>query len=218
MTVVLDTGDFTVDAGEIVALLGANGAGKSTVIETILGFQGARPIRLFGQDVTALSVERRVALGVGYVPERRRLFSSLTVAENLEASSRLPAAQRRQRVEEMLAVFPMLGERPDARAWLLSGGQQQMLALARALMDRPRLLLLDEPTLGLAPVVVADLLARLRATAAAGTAVLLSEQRASLALGIASRGVVLGRGRVVRSASAAELLADSRLADLMAGG
>jgi branched-chain amino acid transport system ATP-binding protein len=217
MTVALDTGDFTVDAGEIVALLGANGAGKTTVMETILGVRRARPVRLFGQDVTTLPVERRVALGVGYVPERRRLFASLTVAENLEASSRLPAVQRRRRVDEMLAAFPMLGERPDARAWLLSGGQQQMLALARALMDRPRLLLLDEPTLGLAPVVVADLLARLRTTAAEGTAVLLSEQRASLALGIASRGVVLSRGRVVRSASASDLLADPHLADLMAG-
>jgi branched-chain amino acid transport system ATP-binding protein len=201
-----------------VALLGANGAGKTTLMETILGFRASRAIRLFGEDVTALSVERRVALGVGYVPERRRPFASLTVAENLEASSRLPVAQRRQRVAEILAAFPMLGERPDARAWLLSGGQQQMLALARALMDRPRLLLLDEPTLGLAPVVVADLLARLRASSAAGTAILISEQRASLALGIATRGVVLSRGRVVRRASASELLADPRLADLMAGG
>jgi branched-chain amino acid transport system ATP-binding protein len=218
MSIVLDTGDFNVAAGEIVALLGANGAGKTTLMETILGFRASRAIRLFGEDVTALSVERRVALGMGYVPERRRPFASLTVAENLEASSRLPAAQRRQRVDEILAAFPMLGERPDARAWLLSGGQQQMLALARALMDRPRLLLLDEPTLGLAPVVVADLLARLRASSAAGTAILISEQRASLALGIATRGVVLSRGRVVRRASASELLADPRLADLMAGG
>jgi branched-chain amino acid transport system ATP-binding protein len=218
MSIVLDTGDFNVAAGEIVALLGANGAGKTTLMETILGFRASRAIRLFGEDVTALSVERRVALGVGYVPERRRPFASLTVAENLGASSRLPVAQRRQRVAEILAAFPMLGERPDARAWLLSGGQQQMLALARALMDRPRLLLLDEPTLGLAPVVVADLLARLRASSAAGTAILISEQRASLALGIATRGVVLSRGRVVRGASASELLADPRLADLMAGG
>jgi branched-chain amino acid transport system ATP-binding protein len=218
MTVALDIGDFTVDAGEIVAVLGANGAGKTTLMETILGFRSSRTIRLFGQDVAALPVERRVALGVGYVPERRRPFASLTVAENLEASSRLPAAQRRRRVGEMLAAFPMLGERPDARAWLLSGGQQQMLALARALMDRPRLLLLDEPTLGLAPVVVGDLLARLRATAAEGTAVLISEQRASLALAIASRGVVLSRGRIMRIASASDLLADPRLADLMAGG
>ena len=217
MSIVLDTGDFTVAAGEIVALLGANGAGKTTLMETILGFRTSRAIRLFGQDVTSLPVERRVALGVGYVPERRRLFASLTVAENLEASSRLPAAPRRRRVGEMLAAFPMLGERPDARAWLLSGGQQQMLALARALMDRPRLLLLDEPTLGLAPVIVADLLARLRTTAADGTAVLLSEQRASLALGLASRGVVLSRGRVVRVASAYDLSNDPHLADLMAG-
>jgi branched-chain amino acid transport system ATP-binding protein len=187
-------------------------------METILGFRPSRTIRLFGQDVTALPVERRIALGVGYVPERRRLFAGLTVIENLEAASRLPGAPRRKRVEEMLAAFPMLGERPQARAWLLSGGQQQMLALARALIDRPGLLLLDEPTLGLAPLVVADLLARLRATAAEGTAILLSEQRASLALGIASRGVVLSRGRVVRNASAAELANDPQLADLMAGG
>jgi branched-chain amino acid transport system ATP-binding protein len=215
---VLDTGDLTVASGEIVALLGANGAGKTTLMETILGFHPSRTIRLFGQDVTSLSVERRVALGVGYVPERRRLFAGLTVAENLEAASRLPASPRRKRVAEMLAAFPMLGERPHARAWLLSGGQQQMLALARALIDKPRLLLLDEPTLGLAPLVVADLLARLRAAAAEGTAILLSEQRASLALGAAQRGVVLSRGRVVRTAPSSELLADPRLADLMAGG
>jgi branched-chain amino acid transport system ATP-binding protein len=215
---VLDTGTFTVAAGEIVALLGANGAGKTSLMETILGFRPSRAIRLFGGDVSALPVERRIALGVGYVPERRRLFAGLTVAENLEAASRLPAAQRRRRVAEMLAAFPMLAERPHARAWLLSGGQQQMLALARAMIDRPRLLLLDEPTLGLAPLVVADLLARLRATAAEGTAILLSEQRASLALGIAHRGVVLSRGQVVRSASAADLANDPQLADLMAGG
>jgi branched-chain amino acid transport system ATP-binding protein len=218
MSAALETGDFAVAAGEIVALLGANGAGKTTLMETILGFRASRAIRLFGRDVTTLPVERRIALGVGYVPERRRLFAGLTVAENLEASSRLPAAQRRRRVDEMLAAFPMLGERPNARAWLMSGGQQQMLALARALMDRPRLLLLDEPTLGLAPLVVADLLARLRAAAAEGTAILLSEQRASLALGIASRGIVLSRGRVVRIASAPELANDPQLADLMAGG
>jgi len=215
---VLDTGTFTVAAGEIVALLGANGAGKTSLMETVLGFRPSRSIRLFGQDVSALPVERRIALGVGYVPERRRLFAGLTVAENLEAASRLPAAPRRRRVEEMLAAFPMLAERPHAHAWLLSGGQQQMLALARAMIDRPRLLLLDEPTLGLAPVVVTDLMARLRATAAEGTAILLSEQRASLALGVAERGIVLSRGQVVRSASAAELSNDPQLADLMAGG
>ena len=199
-----------------MALLGGNGAGKTTLLETVLGFHPGR-VMLFGRDASALAVEQRIGLGVGYVPEGRRVFAGLTVRENLEASSSQPAQQRRQRLDEMLALFPMLGERPEARAWLLSGGQQQMLALARALMDRPRLLLLDEPTLGLAPVVVADLLRRLGAMTADGTAILLAEQRAALALSVARRGVVLSRGQVVRRGSAAELAADPTLADLMAG-
>jgi branched-chain amino acid transport system ATP-binding protein len=216
MSAVLEIGDVSVEAGEIVALLGSNGAGKTTLLETVLGFHPGRVV-LFGRDASALAVEQRVGLGMGYVPEGRRVFAGLTVRENLEAASSLPAGQRRQRVEEMLALFPMLGERPGARAWLLSGGQQQMLALARALMGHPRLLLLDEPTLGLAPVVVADLLRRLAAMTANGTAILLAEQRAALALGVARRGVVLSRGQVVRRGSAAELVADPTLADLMAG-
>ena len=216
MTVALQIGELTVDVGEIVALLGSNGAGKTTLLETVLGFH-LGPVMLFGENVESLTVEQRVARGIGYVPERRRVFAGLTVRENLEASSSLPVRERRQRVEEMLAMFPMLGERPEARAWLLSGGQQQMLALARALMNKPRLLLLDEPTLGLAPMVVHDLLQRLAAMAAAGTAVLLAEQRASLALGVAQRGVVLSRGQLARGGSAAELAADPALADLMAG-
>jgi branched-chain amino acid transport system ATP-binding protein len=216
MSAVLEIGDVSVEAGEIVALLGGNGAGKTTLLETVLGFHPGRVV-LFGSDASALAVEQRVSLGVGYVPEGRRVFAGLTVHENLEAASSLPAPQRRQRVDEMLALFPMLGERPDARAWLLSGGQQQMLALARALMDRPRLLLLDEPTLGLAPVVVADLLRRLAGMTADGTAILLAEQRAALALGVARRGVILSRGQLVRRGSAAELAADPALADLMAG-
>src|SRR4051812_14463411 len=217
MSAVLEIDEVSVEAGEIVALLGGNGAGKTTLLETVLGFHPGRVV-LFGRDAGALAVEQRIALGVGYVAEGRRVFAGLTVRENLEAASSLSASQRRQRVEEMLALFPMLGERPEARAWLLSGGQQQMLALARALMERPRLLLLDEPTLGLAPLVVADLMTRLKTTAGDGTAILLSEQRASLALGIADRGAVFNRGEVVRIASAQELLADPRLADLMAGG
>jgi branched-chain amino acid transport system ATP-binding protein len=216
MSAVLEIGEVSVEAGEIVALLGGNGAGKTTLLETVLGFHPGR-VMLFGRDASALAVEQRIALGVGYVPEGRRVFAGLTVRENLEASSSFPAGQRRQRLDEMLALFPMLGERPEARSWLLSGGQQQMLALARALMDRPRLLLLDEPTLGLAPVVVADLLKRLGAMTADGTAILLAEQRAALALGVARRGVVLSRGQVVRRGSAAELAADPMLADLMAG-
>lgn len=217
MSAVLEIGEVVVGTGEIVALLGGNGAGKTRLLETALGFHRGRVV-LFGEDVTDVSVEQRVLRGIGYVPEGRRVFAGLTVRENLEASSSLPAAKRRRLVEQMLSVFPMLGERPDARAWLLSGGQQQMLALARALMNRPRLLLLDEPTLGLAPVVVADLLQRLAAMAADGTAILLAEQRAALALGVAHRGVVLSRGRVVKAGSAAELAADPALADSMAGG
>lgn len=216
MSVVLDIGDLSVEAGEIVALLGGNGAGKTTLLETVLGFHPGRVV-LFGEVVTSMPVEQRILMGVGYVPEGRRVFAGLTVRENLEASSSLPPRQRRQRVEEMLALFPMLGERPEARAWLLSGGQQQMLALARALMNKPRLLLLDEPTLGLAPGVVADLLRRLAAMSADGTAILLAEQRAAVALGVAHRAVVLSRRQVVRRGTAAELAADPTLADLMAG-
>jgi branched-chain amino acid transport system ATP-binding protein len=217
MTRLVEIGDVSVGEGEIVALLGGNGAGKTTTIETVLGFRPGRVI-LFGQDAASLSVERRVSLGIGYVPAGRRVFAGLTVRENLEAASSLPATERRRRTDEMLAEFPILGERPDARAWLLSGGQQQMLALARALMSKPRLLLLDEPTLGLAPLVVADLLRRLTIMAARGTAILLAEQRAGLALRIASRGIVLSRGRVVLAGRAPELAANPTLADLMAGG
>ncbi|MFI5000388.1 MAG: ABC transporter ATP-binding protein [Reyranellales bacterium] len=216
---VLDLGDFRVETGEILALLGGNGAGKTELLETILGFRPATgTLKLFGQDVASLSVERRVAMGMGYVPEGRRVFAGMTVRENLEASCSLPSAERRRRVEEMLALFPMLAERPEARAWLLSGGQQQMLALARALMNRPRLLLLDEPTLGLAPLVVSDLMGTLTRLAGDGMAILLAEQRAGLVLGLAHRGVVLSRGKIVRLAPSAELLADPTLADLMAGG
>ncbi len=217
MSAVLEIGEVSVEAGEIVALLGGNGAGKTTLLETVLGFHPGR-VMLFGRDASALAVEQRIGLGVGYVPEGRRVFAGLTVRENLEAASSLPARQRRQRLDEMLALFPMLAERPEARAWLLSGGQQQMLALARALMDRPRLLLLDEPTLGLAPVVVADLLRRLTAMTVDGTAILLAEQRAALALAAATRGLVLSRGQIVQSGPAAALAADPSLADLMAGG
>ncbi len=213
---VLAVHELAVEAGEIVALLGANGSGKTELLETVLGFR-AGPVRMFDRDVSRLAVEQRIALGVGYVPEGRRVFAGLTVRENLEAACGLPAAARRQRLDEVLALFPMLAERPRARAWALSGGQQQILALARALMNRPRLLLLDEPTLGLAPAVVADLWRHLRTVAADGTAVLLAEQRAALALSLAGRGVVLKAGRVVLAGSAAELVANPALSSLMGG-
>jgi branched-chain amino acid transport system ATP-binding protein len=205
-------------AGEVVALLGGNGAGKTTLLETVLGLRSGVSVKLFGEEVASLPAEARVRRGVGYVPEGRRVFAGLTVRENLEVASFLAGAARRERVDTLLASFPALGERPQARAWLLSGGQQQMLALARALVDRPRLLLLDEPTLGLAPLIVADLFARLRVLAKAGTAILLAEQRAGPALSIADRAVVLSKGRIVLQASAADLVADATLADLIAAG
>lgn len=213
---VLAMDGLSVDAGEIVALLGANGSGKTWMLEQALGFH-ACPVRLFGNDVSALPVEARIALGVGYVPQGRRVFAGLTVRENLEASCRFSVGERRRRLDEVLAVFPMLAERPEARAWLLSGGQQQMLALARAMMNRPRLLLLDEPTLGLAPAIVGELWRHLRAAVAGSTAIVVAEQRAALALAVASRGVVLKDGEPCLSGAAAELLANPELSRLVGG-
>ena len=127
MSAVLEIGELSVGAGEIVAVLGGNGAGKTGLLETILGFRSGR-VSLFGRDVTSLAVEQRVLSGLGYVPEGRRVFAALTVRENLEAACALPADQRRQRVGEMLALFPMLAERPQARAWLLSSSMRRINA------------------------------------------------------------------------------------------
>lgn len=170
---VLEIDALTVNAGEIAVLPGEDSTQKTALLETIMGFRPGK-VMLFGRDVSTLAVEKRVRLGVGYVPAGRRVFASLTVRENIEAASSLPARERRQRVEEMLALFPMLAERPDARAWLLSGGQQQMLALARAMVDRPRLLLLDQPTTGLATAIANDVRLRLEGLARAGVAMVVA--------------------------------------------
>lgn len=168
---VIDT--VSVGAGEIAVLPAEDSARNTALLETIMGFRPGAA-QLFGQDVSALAVERRVRLGVGYVPAGRRVFASLTVRENIEAASSLPSREREQRVAEMLALFPMLGERPQARAWLLSGGQQQMLALARAMVDRPRLLLLDQPTTGLATAIAAEVRERLERLAKDGVAIVIA--------------------------------------------
>ncbi len=171
---VLSIGALSVAAGESAVLPGEDSGQKTALLETIIGFRPGA-VTLFGKDVSALAVEQRVRLGVGYVPAGRRVFAGLTVRENIEVASFLPARVRRHRVAEMLALFPMLGERPQARAWLLSGGQQQMLALARAMVDRPRLLLLDQPTLGLATPVANDVRQRLEALAKEGVAIVVAD-------------------------------------------
>jgi branched-chain amino acid transport system ATP-binding protein len=198
--------DLAVARGEIVALLGANGAGKSSTLNAIAGLVpiAGGSVALDGAPVGGLSAEALARRGVGLVPEGRRVFAGLTVAENLVlgGAAHLDAAARRARVAEMEARFPILGERRDQRAGLLSGGEQQMLAIARALMARPRLLLMDEPSLGLAPQMVErvfDLIAELRDE---GITILLVEQNVPMSLDIADRALVLANGRVALSGTA----------------
>ena len=199
-----------VDAGEIVSLLGANGAGKSTLLRVLSGLiplsRGA--IRLDGHDISRIPPHRRVALGVVHVPEGRHVLAGLTVRENLRLGAfihRDDRARLEEREAYAYSLFPILCERAQQPAGLLSGGEQQMLALARALMSRPRVLLLDEPSLGLAPQVVAQIFAVVRRLRDDGMPILLVEQNARKALEIADRGVVLRRGRIVLAGPANEL-------------
>jgi len=202
--------DLALSPGELVALVGANGAGKTTLLRALSGVHRASGRVTFdGEEITHASSERRVALGIVQVPEGRQVFSPLSVEDNL----RLGAYRRGRRaaprsLERVYALFPALAARRKTAAGTLSGGQQQMLAIGRALMAQPRLLLLDEPSMGLAPRLVAEIFACVRALRDAATAVLLVEQNARGALGIADRGYVLETGRLVKSGSGAELLAD----------
>ncbi|GGF25628.1 ABC transporter ATP-binding protein [Aliidongia dinghuensis] len=182
----------------VTVLLGPNGAGKTELLETIMGLRAplAGTIRLDGADIDRWPAERRARAGIGWCPEGRRVFPGLTVAENLELVAQAPAWERRRRLAMVLDYFPALRDRQGAVAWTLSGGQQQMLAVGRALMTAPRLLLLDEPSRGLAPVLVAELFAVLRRFADAGLVVLLAEQAVEAALTVADRAAVLERGRL----------------------
>jgi branched-chain amino acid transport system ATP-binding protein len=202
-----------VAAGEIVTVIGANGAGKSTLLNAAMGaLPSAGGARFAGHDLARLGVEERVALGLCLVPERRELFSTMTVEDNLVLGGfRVPRAEAKRALTEVYERFPRLRERRDQTAGTMSGGERQMLAMGRALMSRPKLLMLDEPSLGLAPRIVADIfriIADLRAT---GVAILLVEQNARAALAAADRAHVMELGEVTVSGVAADLARDERI-------
>jgi branched-chain amino acid transport system ATP-binding protein len=200
-----------VRAGELLCVVGPNGAGKTTLIQTIAGILRARAgtIAFDGHDITRLAAHRFCAAGIAIVPEGRRLFTGMTVLENLEIGSYLPEARshRAQSLAAALALFPILEAKLASPAGELSGGQQQMVAIARALMARPKLLLLDEPSLGLAPAIVHDVFAAIRRINDEGVSVLLVEQNVALAMEVSDRAYVLEEGRVVAEGAPDELLA-----------
>ena len=202
---------LTMRAGELLSVVGPNGAGKTTLINALCGIERARAGRIVvdGVDVTRLPSHRFCAAGIAIVPEGRRLFIAMTVRENLELGSHLPRA-RAERAESLAAaleLFPALREKLASPAGELSGGQQQMVAVARALMARPRLLLLDEPSLGLSPLIVADMFDAVRRINAQGVSVLLVEQNVEVALSLSDRAYVLEEGRIVAEGEPDELLA-----------
>jgi branched-chain amino acid transport system ATP-binding protein len=204
-----------VQEGEIVTLVGANGAGKTTTINAISGLVAcsAGSIRLAGEPLAALAAHRRVEAGLVQVPEGRRLFAFMSVQENIDLGCYTPRARREKRrtLEQVLSLFPVLKTRLKQLAGTLSGGEQQMLAIARSLMALPRLLVLDEPTLGLAPLLVSQVFDTIRTINQQGVTILLVEQNVRHALLLANRGYVLENGRIVLEGSGAELLADQRL-------
>jgi len=208
-----------VNVGEIVTILGANGAGKSTTLMTICGVNRCRQGRILfaGQPIQSMPTHEIVRLGLSQVPEGRRIFPRLTVRENLE----MGAFHRRangDELEKVFAQFPILKERQNQLGGTLSGGEQQMLAISRALMAKPKLLLLDEPSLGLAPLIVAKIFDIIREINAAGTTILLVEQNANMALHVAQRGYVLETGRIVLADSAKNLMDNEEVKKSYLGG
>jgi len=207
---------FAVEQGEIVTLIGANGAGKSTTLRAVAGalLPRAGTIHFRGQDITRLPSHERTRLGISLVPEGRRVFPFLTVRENLELGAfkyRKEVSRVRRLMDKVFNMFPRLRERASQNAGTLSGGEQQMLALGRAMMSEPHLICLDEPSLGLAPRVVQDIFRTIKAINAAGTSVLLVEQNARYALETASRGYVLQTGSIIAEGPCATLRNDDRV-------
>ncbi|MFP3928895.1 MAG: ABC transporter ATP-binding protein [Desulfobacteraceae bacterium] len=213
---------MTVGTGELVCLLGGNASGKSTTLKTILGVCRIRrgEVKLNGERIDGRPTKEIVSRGVAIVPENRRIFPRLTVLENLEMGAYLRSDHDavKQDIERMLELFPALRARADSRGMTLSGGEQQMLAMARALLSRPRLLLMDEPSMGLAPLLVDRQFELIREVNQGGTTVLVVEQNASMALSIADRGYVLQTGSIVLADTAANLLENEMMKKAYLGG
>lgn len=214
---ILNGVSLTLESGEILTVAGTNGAGKSTLAKAIIGLlpRTSGRIALDGEDLTGLTPERRVAKGLGYVPQVSNVFASLSVLENLQVVTGVK--DQRARIAELLEAFPALASRRRARAGSLSGGERQQLAFARALMARPRLMILDEPTAALAPAKVAEAFALIARLPSLGVSVLVVEQRARQALAISDRGCILDGGKVALTGPAQSLLTDERAAELYLG-
>ena len=199
---------LSVRAGELVCLLGGNASGKSTTLKTVLGIVKPRngTVRFDGEDVTDRPTNYRIAKGMAIVPENRRLFGPMTVLENLQMGAYLTGGGTKEDYDRVYSLFPLLHERRSQLAGTLSGGEQQMVAMARALMSRPKLMLMDEPSMGLAPILVEQSFEIIKQVHEAGVAVLVVEQNANVSLSIADRGYVLSTGRLVLEGKASELL------------
>ena len=212
---------FEVNEGEIVTLIGANGAGKSTTLNTVSGLLRPRSgmISFEGKSIVGIGASKIVGLGMALCPEGRRVFQQMTVKENLEMGGfSRPKDEIPASLEDVFKRFPRLKEREKQIAGTLSGGEQQMLAMGRALMSKPKLLMLDEPSMGLAPILVEQIFDIIKELHSAGTTILLVEQNAQMALSIADRAYVLGTGKITISGTAAEVLADDRVRAAYLGG
>ncbi|WP_317855934.1 ABC transporter ATP-binding protein [Chakrabartyella piscis] len=203
---------FEVNEGEIIALIGANGAGKTTILHTVTGLLSPRSgsVMFEGKDVTKVPAHQIVSMGMAHVPEGRRVFASLSVLDNLKmgAYTRTDKAEIEESLQRVYKRFPRLEERSNQAAGTLSGGEQQMLAMGRALMSKPKIILMDEPSMGLSPIYVNEIFDIIREVSASGTTVLLVEQNAKKALSIADRAYVLETGNIVLSGDAKELIND----------
>ena len=211
---------FEVDEGEIVTLIGANGAGKSTTLKTVSGLLRSKTgsITFLDKDIGNVPPHKLVAQGLAHVPEGRRVFLQMTVEENLEMGAYTRKTGADSHMEKVYALFPRLKERRRQIAGTLSGGEQQMLAMGRALMSDPKLMMLDEPSMGLAPILVDQIFDIIKDLHKAGTTILLVEQNAQMALSVADRGYVLETGKIVKSAPAKDLLNDAAVKAAYLGG